>query len=169
MPRPISGTYPVYFDNYIRLTEFDTPTEGIAKYSNYLNEFFCNLPADKAEFSYAPGKWNVKEMLLHIIDTERIFAYRALSLSRGENTPLPGFVENTYAANSAANQRTWESLLAEFKAVRLSTDLLIQSFTPAQLDRLGITNNHPTSVNAIVYIIFGHLLHHVNVVKERYL
>jgi uncharacterized damage-inducible protein DinB len=169
MPRPTPGTYPAYFENYIRLTEFDTPAEGVDKYSTYLNDFFSGLSTAKADYKYAPGKWSLKEMLLHMIDTERIFAYRALALSRGETTPLPGFDENSYASNSAAEQRTWESLLDEFKAVRFSTNLLLHSFTKEQLTRQGVTNNNPTSVNAIVYIIFGHLLHHVNVVKERYL
>ncbi len=131
--------------------------------------FFKNIPVQKANYQYAAGKWTLKEMLLHIIDTERIFAYRAVSIARGDKTPLPGFDENTYAANSMADKRSWESLLQEFAAVRQSSDLLLQSFNDEQLLQSGTTNNYPTTVNALAFIIYGHILHHIAVIKERYL
>ncbi len=168
MPKPASGTYPVYFEKYINLVETDNVTEAINKYAQSLIEFFENIPEGMAGHRYAEGKWSVKEMLQHIIDTERIFGYRALSIARKDKTPLPGFDENTYANASKADKRNLTSLMEELKAVRTSTDLLLKSFTEEDLQQTGITNQHPNTVNAIGYIIFGHILHHKKVLEERY-
>jgi uncharacterized damage-inducible protein DinB len=130
--------------------------------------FFKNIPEEKAPYRYAEGKWSVKEMLQHIIDTERIFGYRALSIARKDTTPLPGFDENTYANASKAGERSLAGLIEELKAVRTSTDLLLKSFTEDDLQQTGITNGHPNTVNAIGYIIFGHILHHKKILEERY-
>ncbi len=169
MPRPVPGTYPSYFENYIKLVNASSAAEAIATYGKTVVEAFRNLPQVKADYSYAAGKWTLKEMLQHIIDTERIFAYRALCLARKETAMLPGFDENIYAANSQANKRKWDELLNEFEAVRHSTDLLLTSFNEEQLLAQGITNNNPTSVNALAFIVFGHILHHLNIIRERYL
>ncbi|HEX8460874.1 MAG TPA: DinB family protein, partial [Segetibacter sp.] len=115
------------------------------------------------------GKWSLKEMLLHITDTERIFSYRALRIARNDNTPLPGFDEKSFAVAGNADTRSWENLFEEFEAVRRSTDLLLASFTEEQLSLVGTTNNQPTSVGAICFVIYGHILHHINITKERYL
>ena len=108
-------------------------------------------------------------MLQHIIDTERIFAYRALTIARQDTNALPGFDENAYAAVCHADNRTWKSLLKEFKAVRKSTNMLINSFTDEQLQQSGTTNGNPNTTVAISFVIFGHILHHINIVNERYL
>ncbi|MGI8635711.1 MAG: DinB family protein [Segetibacter sp.] len=147
----------------------DTVEEAIAKFSGEFANFFEEVPKGKVDFKYAEGKWSLKKMLQHIIDTGRIFAYRALRIARHGKTPLPGFDEGTYAIASNAGARSWESLLEEFKAVRKSTDLLLHSFTPDHLQQAGVTNDHPNTTIAISFIIFGHILHHINVVKERYL
>lgn len=168
MSKPKPGTYPAYFDKYIQLVETDSATEAIDEYAQPLIAFFENIPEDKALHRYAEGKWSVKEMLQHIIDTERILAYRALSIARKDKTPLPGFDENTYANASKADERSWSSLIEELKAVRTSTDLLLKSFTEEHLQQTGITNGQPNNVNAIGFIIFGHLLHHKKILEERY-
>ena len=169
MSRIAAGTYPPYFETYVRLVETENVADTINKYGNEIVKDFENLPAEKAEYSYAPGKWTLKEMLQHVIDTERIFSYRALCIAREDATPLPGFDENSYAANSNASTRTWQSLLAEFSAVRTATDLLFSSFTNEQLEAVGTTNGNPTSAKALVYITYGHLLHHLNIIRQRYL
>lgn len=169
MARPQPGTYLEYFGNYINLVEANYASEAVSKYSGLIQSFFGALPAEKHLYSYAPGKWTLHEMLLHITDTERIFAYRALCISRGDQTPLPGFDESSYAENSRANTRDWQHLLSEFEAVRTSTDLLITSFDESQLEQTGITNNHNTSVNALAFMVYGHVLHHINIVKSRYM
>ena len=143
--------------------------EAIEMYSLILDEFFTEINEKKSTFRYAENKWSIKEVLQHIIDAERIFAFRALSLARGEQAPLPGFDENEYAVHSRADKRSWKSLLDEFLATRKSTDLLLQSFDESQLQSSGTTNGKPNTVIAISFVIIGHALHHLNVVKERYL
>ena len=169
MSRPTPGTYPAYFENYISKVLANTVLEALEKYGVDVIERFKAIPADKASYAYAEGKWTLKEMLQHIIDTERIFAYRAVAIARKETIGLPGFDENSYAANSKANSRNWDSLLEEFSAVRNATDLLLTSFDEEQLSQQGTTNNNPTTVNAIAFIIYGHILHHLNIINERYL
>jgi uncharacterized damage-inducible protein DinB len=169
MPAPVAGSYPPYFANYISLVDVDSVIEAIERHSLNILNFFKSIPAEKVAYRYAPGKWSIKEMLQHIIDTERIFAYRALSIARHDKTPLPGFDENSFAAASNADARTWESLLQEFEAVRKSTDLLLQSFTSDHLQQSGTTNEHTNTTLAISFMIFGHMLHHINILKERYL
>jgi len=168
MPKPIPGTYPAYMEKYVMLVEADSVRETINKYAQSLIDFFENIPEEKAPYRYAEGKWSIKEMIQHIIDTERIFGYRALSIARKDTTPLPGFDENIYANASKAGERSLAGLIEELKAVRTSTDLLLKSFTEDDLQQTGITNGHPNTVNAIGYIIFGHILHHKKILEERY-
>jgi uncharacterized damage-inducible protein DinB len=169
MPDLAAGTYPPYFGNYISLVHTDTVGAAVERYSAEILDFFKNIPADKVDYKYAEGKWSIKEMLQHIIDTERIFAYRALRISRHDKTPLPGFDENAYALASNAAARSWQSLLEEFEAVRNSTDLLLKSLTTDDLQQSGITNEHTNTTVAICFVVFGHILHHINILKERYL
>ncbi len=169
MASPQHGSYPHYYDTYVKLIEANSVDELIEKYSDSIFQFFKNIPKEKINYRYAESKWNLKEMLQHIIDTERIFAYRALTIARHDTTSLPGFDENTYAAASSADARKWKSLLKEYKAVRKSTNLLLKSFDDDQLQQSGTANGQPNTPLAISYIIFGHSLHHINVVKERYL
>jgi hypothetical protein len=108
-------------------------------------------------------------MLLHIIDTERIFCYRALCIARGEKNSLLGFDEDEYAAHSDANNRSWDSLVADFLAVRQSTLLLFKSFSEEAMQRSGLANNNPLTVISAGFIILGHFYHHKGVAVERYL
>ncbi len=169
MATPIVGSFPAYFENYIKLVNGKSTTDLIEKYSEPIWKFFKNIPNKKAAYRYAEDKWSLKELLQHIIDTERIFAYRALTIARQDTTSLPGFDENAYSAVSHADNRTWKSLSKEFKAVRKSTDLLIKSFTEEQLVQTGSTNGNPNTTVAISFVIFGHILHHINIINERYL
>lgn len=169
MPNLAAGTYPAFAAHYIKLVETDTIAETVAKYAWSINSFFAGIAESKVEYRYAEGKWSIKEMLLHITDAERVFAYRALCIARGDKTPLPGFDENIYAPASKADARSWQSLLHEFIAVRKSTDLLLLSFTPEQLAQTGITNDSPNTVEALSFTLYGHILHHINILKERYL
>jgi len=127
------------------------------------------LTEEQALQVYAPGKWTSKQMLLHIIDTERVFAYRALRFARGDAQALAGFDENDYADNGGANARSMNDLLAEYAAVRAATLALVNSFTPEQLQQRGTANNAAVTVNALLYILPGHERHHLNVFRERYL
>ncbi len=160
------GTFPAFAFNYIKLVDADNPTHAVNKYADSILSFFQGIPAGKIDYRYAEGKWTIKEMLQHLIDAERVFSYRALCLARHDKTPLPGFDENDYAAASNAASRSWESLLEEFTVVRRSTDLLIASFTEEQWQQTGITNQSPNSVLAIVFTAYGHILHHINILKS---
>lgn len=165
-----AGTYPAYFEKYISKVDSTTPKEAIEKYAETVNNFFKEIPEEKHLYKYAEGKWTIKEVLQHIIDAERIFSYRALRIARKDKTPLPGFDENAYAdAANNTNSRDWQDLIEEFIIVRKASDLLIKSFTDEQFQQVGTTSNNPTSVEAISYIMYGHILHHIQVLKERYL
>lgn len=131
--------------------------------------FVQNIPMDKFEYRYAEGKWNIKEIIQHVIDTERIFGYRALRISRNDQTPLPGFDENDYVNNTEAANRSIQDLLTEFSAVRHSNLFLFKSLSEEQLKRVGTASNAVVSVRAIGFIMIGHQKHHQKVFEERYL
>ena len=132
-------------------------------------KFIQDIPMDKFDYRYAEGKWTIKEIIQHVIDTERIFSYRALRISRGDQTALPGFDENDYVDNTNANGRHLQSLLTELSIVRQSTLALFKSFSDEQLKRLGTASNSNISVRAIGFILIGHQKHHQKIFKERYL
>jgi uncharacterized damage-inducible protein DinB len=132
-------------------------------------KFIQNIPMDKFDYRYAEGKWTIKDIIQHLIDAERIFAYRALRISRNDKTPLPGFEENDYVENTNANGRSIQDLLTEFSAVRQSTILLFKSLTDEQLKRIGIASNNEISVRALGFVTIGHQKHHQKVFQERYL
>ena len=131
--------------------------------------FVQNIPMDRFEYRYAEGKWTIKDIIQHVIDTERIFAYRALRFSRNDKTPLPSFEENDYADNTNSNSRSIQDLLTEFSAVRHSTLLFYKSLSEEQLKRIGTASNNPISVRALGFVIIGHQKHHQKVFQERYL
>jgi len=131
--------------------------------------FVQDIPMDKFDYRYADGKWTIKEIIQHIIDTERVFSYRALRISRNDKTPLPGFDENEFALNTNANDRHLQSLLTELSIVRQGTLALFKSFSEEQLKRIGIASDNQISVRAIGFIIIGHQKHHQKVFQEKYL
>lgn len=169
MPRPIAGTYPPFFETYIEKVEETNLLDAFRNQGNTIDHFFDNIPADLHDYAYAPGKWTMKEMLQHIIDTERIFNYRSLCFARQETASLPGFDENLYAEYSNASARSWESLVGELKAVRKSTNYMYESFTEEMLNHSGIANNKPATALALGYATVGHLYHHVFITETRYL
>jgi len=169
MPKPQSGEYPSYFEGYINQVEQTEIQEAVKQLSHPVTYFFLNLPDEKGDYAYAEGKWTLKDLVQHIIDTERIMQYRLLRIARNDNTPLPGFDENKYAQHAMANARSFVALKEEFKALRKSTDLLIASLTDEQLLNCGIASDKKVTANAIAFIIFGHLLHHKKIIEERYL
>lgn len=160
---------PEYYHKYINLVATRELDEAFAHYPTEFINFLLTIPADKWDFRYAEGKWSIKEMVQHIIDTERIFCYRALCFARKDQTSLPGFDENYYASNSMAGLRTKEDLVEELKAVQYATALLFRSFTPTMLNETGTANGNPVYVKGIGFIILGHIQHHQNILKERYL
>jgi uncharacterized damage-inducible protein DinB len=168
MPRPSASEYGSFYQTYINYTSGKDYAILVQQYNQRITEFWAAIPLEKINYAYAPGKWTIKQMFQHVIDTERIFAYRALAISRKEQTPLPGFDENEYANNATAANRNWKDMLVEWRVVRQSTNLLYASFTEEQMKSLGTASDNPISVNALGFIIFGHALHHLHILKERY-
>lgn len=171
MPRPAASDLAPEQANYVALTQGHSIAELQHNHIAAIRDFYNALPEAKAGYAYAPGKWTVKDVLQHLIDAERIFTYRILCIGRGDTTSFPGFDENSYAAAATAftAQRSLDSLKTEFNLVRQSTDLLLQNFTPANLQQVGTANNRPITPNTIAFIMYGHLLHHKRILEERYL
>jgi len=168
--KPEPDEYAPYTIMYIGLL----PDDGLVLKHLYTNlvgttKFLRSLPNEKLSYRYAKGKWTIKEILAHLIDDERIYAYRALRFARNDRTELPGFEQDNYALESRANIRTIESLLKEFAAVRRSTIALFDSFDGEVLKRSGVASGNVMSVRAAAYHIAGHELRHINIIKERYL
>lgn len=168
MNRSDINPLPEYFDRYINLTD-DVELGTVLQQSFTAIAHFplANWTA-LGNRVYAPGKWTVADVLQHVIDTERIFTYRALRFARKDATPLPGFEEANYGEAAGASTRSLDSLIAELKLVRQSTIALYQSFTPDMLQYTGASFKGFYSVGAIGFIIAGHQLHHLNILAERY-
>ena len=169
MSRPDLTKAPEWFHGYINAVKENDLTEALRNQTALFNTFFESLPVEKREFSYAEGKWSIKEIIQHIIDGERVFTYRALRFARKDETPLPGFDENTYADNAKTDKRKWDDLIEEFNALRRSTEILFNSFDEDQLNATGIASGNPVSVLAIGFIVAGHVNHHISIIKARYL
>lgn len=155
--------------SYIQAVTADNALQAMAENIFIVENFFKSLPPEKHFYRYAEGKWTPIEVLGHIIDTERILAYRAMCIARNESQSLPGFDEANYVSATNFNKKSLRSLLMQYKAQRKSTILLFKSFSQRELSRLGLANNWPTTARAIAWIIPGHELHHLSILKERYL
>jgi hypothetical protein len=168
--KPQPGEYAPYAIQYIGLL----PDDGdVLKHmlSNFdmLRDTLDALSEEELLHRYAPGKWSIKEVLAHIIDAERIFQYRALRIARNDKTALPGFEENDYAPQSFADERSYEDIMDEYEAVRMSTLTLFHGLQDVTATRSAMVNNNNVSVRALAYTIAGHELHHINILRERYL
>jgi hypothetical protein len=167
--RPDLSRVPSFYHNYIAQVPQDDLLEAFNVQTPAFIQFIDNIPPDKYDYRYAEGKWTIRELLQHVIDAERIFAYRALRFARKDPTFLPGFDENSYAGNAKADKRDWKNLVEEFKVVRMSSEYLFASFDDDQLDATGSANNNSIYVLGIGFIVVGHCMHHMNVIRERYL
>jgi hypothetical protein len=130
--------------------------------------FYRSIPKEKWDFAYAEGKWDIKEVLGHIIDSERVFQYRALRFSRNDQTDLPGFDQDLFVAAGNVKHRTPESLIEEYVQVRKAGLLLFENLSAEELSRSGLANAFKVHVEWIAYMITGHEMHHVGILKERY-
>jgi len=158
-----------YFNYYIGLAdEGDISLALKASYKKTKN-LIVDLTEEQGNFSYGKGKWSIKELLCHMMDTERIFCERALRFARKDKTDLPGFDHDIFVVNSGANERTLKSIMKEYKIIRKSTIALFKSFSPEMLELSGTANKNKLTVLSIGYIIAGHETHHRNVLIEKYL
>lgn len=168
MLRPEAGDYAPFYQPYLDALPGDDILNVLEQHGEELAMYIRSFPEELGNYAYAPGKWTAREVMLHVIDSERIFAYRALCIARGDQTPLPGFDENTYVPNCGAAGRTLESIRMEFEAVRASTLHMYINFSPEMWLRRGHANGSMVSARAIAYITAGHALHHQRILQERY-
>jgi hypothetical protein len=164
-----TAEYAPYYEVYLKNVANDTSLlDGFQKSLTSTPAYFQNLPKEKLLHQYDDGKWTPKEILQHLTDTERIFTYRALRISRNDKTELPGFDENAYVPPSQANLKTLDQLLDEFVSLRKANIALYKGFSDEMLLRLGKASGGPVSVRAIPFILLGHEMHHIRIIKERY-
>jgi uncharacterized damage-inducible protein DinB len=162
-------TVPHFYKNYVKQIEETDLLQALRISGHRCLELIHAIPEDKADYRYADGKWTIRELLCHMIDAERIFAYRALRFARNDKTPLAGFEENDYAPQANASGRSLQKIAAEMAHLRSSTIDLFEGFTPEMLIRKGTANTNELSVIVLGFIIAGHETHHCNVLRERYL
>jgi len=170
--RPQPGEYAPYYDRYISLVVSNAQSEDILDTLDQQRRqtmlLLCGRDEEDGDFRYAPDKWSAKEVLGHICDTERIFAYRALRIARADATPVEGFEQDDYVRNGPFAQRPLADLVEDFIAVRRATLSLLRNLDEAAWSRRGIANKNEVSVRALAYIIAGHELHHRRILEEKY-
>ena len=161
--------YNLFYQTYIDVLGDVELFDIIRRQLENFPQFLESLPDDILNYAYAEGKWTIAEVLIHVLDAERVFQYRALRFMRGDKTPLPGFDQDIFVPNSNADRRTKESIIEEYKTVRRSTIALFSNMSGQTLHNIGIASDSPMSVAALGFIICGHQKHHRNVIRERYL
>ncbi|QSW89041.1 DinB family protein [Flavobacterium endoglycinae] len=165
----LENEYSGHFGTYIKEAGDGNLFEELEISLHEFIRFVQDIPMDKFDYRYAEGKWTIKDIIQHVIDTERIFAYRALRFSRNDKTPLPSFEESDYADNTNSNGRSIQDLLTELSAVRHSNLLFYKCLSEEQLKRIGTASGNPISARALGFVIIGHQKHHQKIFKERYL
>jgi hypothetical protein len=168
MKRPQPEEYSSFYQKYIDTVGDDVLSEASYQLQSF-SQYLRSISHDKIDFAYADGKWTIKELLGHVIDTERIMAYRLLRFARNDSTGLAGFDENDYVMNAHFGSREFNDMIEEFEAVRKANLFLFKSLTEEDLQRKGEANNASLSVRALLFIIVGHVKHHQKVIEERYL
>ncbi len=167
--RPDETEYLPYYGKYVSLVPDGDIINVLSTQLDETLALLREIPESRAGFRYADDKWSIKELVGHVIDGERIFAYRALRFARNDRTPLPGFEQDDYIRNAAFDERTLDDLASEFESVRRSTIFLFRPLKTEALMRQGLANESVASVRALAYMIAGHELHHRNILRDRYL
>jgi hypothetical protein len=166
--RPQAGEYAPYYDRYISLIKGEDILNTLDQQRRETMLLLSGRDEKDGDFRYAPDKWSAKELLGHVCDTERIFAYRALRVARGDATPIEGYEQDDYVRNGPFAQRPLADLVEDFIAVRRATLSLLRNLDEAAWSRRGIANKNEVSVRGLAYIIAGHELHHRRILEEKY-
>lgn len=170
MKRPKKGEYAPFHETYLKVVPPRGTAQSLLKKTfKEGQQLFGGLPEEMGDFAYEPGKWSIKQMLIHLVDAERVFAYRTLSFMRGDRIALPGFNQDIWMEEVDVSRRTIKDLLKEWKVVRDNTLFLLAQCTEAQSTFLGTASGWKVTPRAMFYVIVGHQVHHMNVLKERYL
>lgn len=168
MNRPQTHEYPAWAETYISKISGNEILDLLEKQATDFSNFLNTLTA-KADYAYAPGKWTIKEMAGHIVDTERILVYRLTCFARAEQHALPGFDEDDYVTNAHFADRSLQSFSEEFSLLRKANLYLFKSLNEHELDRSGTASERQISVRALLFVIAGHVIHHTGIIEERYL
>ena len=167
--KPDTTEYVPYYGRYVSLVPDGDILTVLGKQIEETKGLLNSIPESRAGFRYAPHKWSIKEVVGHMIDTERIFSYRALRFARNDKTPLPGYEQDDYVSNASFDSCTLADLAAELGSVRQSTILMFKHLEPNAWMRSGFANDSEASVRALAHIIAGHELHHRGILTSRYL
>ncbi len=167
--KPEPTEYLAYYGKYVSLVPEGDIVTTLAKQIEETTSLLHSIPESRGGFRYAPDKWSIKELVGHLIDSERIFAYRALRFARNDQTPLPGYEQADYVSNASFDSYTLADLASEFKSVRQSTDFLFKHLEPNAWMRRGLANDSEATVRALAHIIAGHELHHRGILSTKYL
>jgi hypothetical protein len=167
--RPASSEYAEFYAKYVALVESEDVVADLRSQWAETKPLLDSISSERSLHRYAPGKWSIRELVLHISDAERVFAYRALRFARADQTPLPGFEQDDYIGPSAADSRDWHGIVEEFATVRAATLSLLGNLPKDAWTRTGIASGKPVSVRALAYVIAGHELHHRSILQSRYL
>lgn len=167
--RPTENDYAPYYKGYIQKIKGDDILNILLYQTKECQSVFNSFSVNKGNYKYAPGKWSVKEVIGHIMDTERVFAYRALCIARGEKQPLPGFEQDDYVKEGKFNKRSLDDIIYEFRLMREGNLLMFRNFDEEMLNRRGNASGFDVTVNALLFMIAGHAQHHMDILKERYI
>lgn len=165
---PEKTEYAEFYAGYVSLVEETEVISALQKQLTEVEILFADISEETADYAYAPEKWSVKEIFGHIIDAERVFSYRAFRISRGDQTPLASFDENSFVANSNFAARAIADLIEEFLYLRQANIIFFQHLSEEAWQQIGTASNSPISVRALAYIMVGHIRHHISVLRERY-
>jgi hypothetical protein len=169
MKRPEKNEYPEYFERYVQLVKGENVIRTMEGQMLEMQALISDLPSDKEDYAYAPGKWTIKEVLGHLIDCERIFGYRALRFLRGDSQPLAGFDDKEFVTAGKFNKRTFYDLAHEFSVLREANIILFKNQDEETLSRKGWANKVEISARSMAFVIAGHTTHHIQVIKSHYL
>lgn len=166
---PNKNEYNEFYDTYVSKARIHDLPRFLKIQLSAVTSMMEELPADKIDYAYAQGKWTVKQVLRHLIDTERVMGYRLMCVARAEQTNLPGFEQDDYMSCADDSAISWENLIGEFITLRHSNLAMIHNLNDTALNRQGKMSGYPVTARALVYILAGHVEHHIGILKDRYL
>ena len=167
LPKP--DEYAEFYSGYVKNIPHDNIIKVLEEGRDYLQSLIKSIPEEKGNYAYDQGKWSIKEVLGHMADVERVMAYRAMCIARGEQQSLPGFEQDDYVNTADFNKRSLSSLSEELLSLRNADITLFKSFDDVTMMKKGLANNYTNAVRAFMFIIAGHELHHIKILNERYL
>jgi hypothetical protein len=167
--RPEASEYAPFYETYVSLVPDGDVVETLSRQAEEVSALLAGITEERAGYAYAPGKWSIKEVVGHVIDTERVFSYRALAIARGEQQPLPGMDQDAYMARSNFGERALADLAEEFERLRRANILMLRGLSEEAWSRRGTASGCEVTVRAVAYIMAGHAAHHLQVLRTRYL